>query len=271
MSDEPCHKKSPLQHLANVLSNEKLSESFWQLDLSAPSLGPVKAGQFLQILCRDFSATTPFLRRPFSVMNQDGNRISLFYKRIGPGTQAMSRWTPGQQVDILGPLGQGFEDIPSHSKDRVLVIAGGTGLGGIYFYLRQLALRKIPARLLLGLRCRADLPTQAIESLTALGCPCDLIFQDEQGLVTTAFDKLDLDSFTRAAVCGPTPMMTAVHAAIQGTIPKIELSLEEMMGCGYGICFTCPVQRSDSPEYLSACEDGPVFDSKKIKLASANK
>lgn len=249
-----------------VTENAEVSSSFLILRFEAPELGAFAPGQFVQLQARPDDGTAPFLRRPFTVMEQRGGELAIIYKRIGPGTRALAALRPGDELRALGPLGAGF-DLDLSPGERALTVAGGTGLGGVVAYLQALAARGAPQRFLYGVRRRDEVAREVIAGLEALGVSVRVVSEEVEGYVTAALADEALESFGRAAICGPTPMMKAVAAALRPTIPRIELSLEEMMGCGYGICYTCPVKRAEGPGYASACEHGPVFLDREIVLS----
>jgi dihydroorotate dehydrogenase electron transfer subunit len=252
---------------ARVLANRQVSSTFYVLTLEAAELEPVEPGQFVQVQCRKPWETTPFLRRPFSVMEQRGAQIDLVYKVIGPGTIYMSNLKCDETVSILGPMGKGFHldrtgSTEGHSK--TLIIAGGTGLGGIYYLAKTLVKKGISAQLLYGVRFREEVATEALDSLAI---PYKVIVEKEDGYMTDkGLPELNLNDFDHCCICGPTPMMKATADYVKSSIKNVEVSLEEMMGCGFGICYTCPVKRSDCDSYYGACYDGPVFRHESIVL-----
>lgn len=248
---------------ATVSANEQVSSSFFVLTVEAPELPKVQPGQFVQVRCRDSNENAPFLRRPFSVMDQNGAEIRLVYKVIGPGTTFMSRLKSGDSVGLLGPLGKGFQE--SQGDKKTMIVAGGTGLGGIYYLAKTLVEQGRDVELLYGVRFKAEIAKTLLDSL---GLPYRVIVEEEHGYMTeSGLPELTLADYSRACICGPTPMMKAVADYLSNDIPIIEVSLEEMMGCGFGICYTCPVKRADSELYASACYDGPVFSYEAITLS----
>lgn len=247
---------------ATVVANEQVSSVFRVLRVKAPGFEESRPGQFAQVLCREPGQTAPFLRRPFSIMEREGEEISFLYKVIGVGTGIMARWRVGDQVSVLGPLGRGYGAL-EEGDGPALVVAGGTGLGGVFALLRELEKRGYPGRLLLGVRCDEELPQILVDSLSI---PVQVVVQEREGFVTGPLAELPLEDYGRAAVCGPMAMIRATAALLAERIPVVELSLEEMMGCGFGICYTCPVPRRDGAGYLAACDDGPVFRAEQIKV-----
>lgn len=259
-----CDRPSaPRDHQGRVLANEKISSNFWLLRLEVPDFPPARPGQFVQFQCRRTELDQPFLRRPFSIMDRDGDRLDFVYKSIGPGTRFLERLGTGDTLALLGPLGEGFR-LDLTSSDNVLTVAGGTGLGGVLYWIKEVARRGISQRFIFGVRRREELP---VRFLADLPVELEAVVEDEDGFVTPRLEALAPGYFTRAAVCGPTPMMRAVAEALTPRVERVELSLEEMMGCGFGICYTCPVRAADRDDYYySACVDGPVFAAERIIL-----
>jgi dihydroorotate dehydrogenase electron transfer subunit len=247
---------------ARVVANDPLSDSFWQLSVEAEGLPIARPGQFVQLRCRDARATAPFLRRPFSVLRQRGARLELLYKVIGPGTRYLAALRPGDGLGVLGPLGRGFADDYSPG-DELLVVAGGTGLGGVAALIEAAAAAGARCTLYYGVRRQVELPEARLAELPAR---IEVVVEEQRGYVTTALAEHSVSSATRAALCGPTPMMKAAAALLRGRVARLELSLEEMMGCGFGICYTCPVPRRGQEGYASACVEGPVFDDREVAL-----
>jgi len=240
---------------ARILDHRKVSSAFRVLTLSTPGLPVAKPGQFVQLLCRKPGETDPFLRRPFSVMHARRGQLEILYKIVGRATAGMTEWRKGETVSVLGPLGNTF----SRPSGPALVVAGGTGIGGVHFLLQSL---KKPT-LLFGVRTSAEIPRAPLRKL---GVETFVTVEDRDGLVTDRLDRLDLSRFGACYVCGPTAMIKAVIERVKGKIPRIEISLEEMMGCGFGVCYTCPVRRSDGRGYYRVCHDGPVFRAEAVVL-----
>lgn len=247
---------------SRVLQNRKVSDSYFVLSLGVRAFPRVAPGQFIQILCHDDAGTTPFLRRPFSVMNVRGRTLDVFYKVIGPGTQRMSEWRRNDRVSILGPCGNTYT-VAGPEIGPALVVAGGTGLGGVYFLIRELRSLGVPVVMLYGVRRRREVATDMIRRL---GARVEVVVEETDGIVTKRLSRYPLERFTRCFVCGPTGMIRAAVDVVRKRIPMVEVSLEEMMGCGFGICYTCPVKRRDSPGYYRACDEGPVFREEMIAL-----
>ncbi len=247
---------------SRVLQNKKVSDSYHVLTLGVRERLTIFPGQFVQILCRTPGETTPFLRRPFSVMDIRGRAMDILYKVIGPGTARMSEWRPGDSVSILGPFGNAFS-IDDTAVGPALVVAGGTGLGGVHYLVRALKSRGVSVTFVYGVRFRRETAPAVLKSL---GVKTEVVVEERSGVVTNRLKKMALERFRNCFVCGPTGMIRATADLVRGRIPMIEVSLEEMMGCGFGICYTCPVKKRTGQGYYRACDEGPVFREEMISL-----
>jgi dihydroorotate dehydrogenase electron transfer subunit len=201
----------------------------------------------------------PLLRRPFSYMRSDGPRLGFLYRVKGKGTLLMKDFLPGQEIDILGPLGRSFPRPPAGSTP--LVIAGGTGVASLFPLLSEFSGKSF---MVYGARTGEELLlTSEVEKT---GSEVLLCTQDcsrgEEGLVTDILVRfLDsaeakLHSFYIYA-CGPAPMLAAVAKIAEWRKIPGCASLEEKMGCGFGACQGCVVRTVQG--YLRVCVEGPVF------------
>lgn len=201
-----------------------------------------------------------FLRRPLSVFDAAGTRLSFLYKVIGRGTQGLASMKPGDRLEILGPLGTGYT-IDTRVSTVPLIVAGGTGIASVHFLARRLPR---PGILFYGARSSKDL--LCLPAFRTLGWKLCLATDDgsrgHQGFITDVFrDYLASPSadVSRLAVyaCGPKPMLDTVgRLALERGI-ACQISLEEMMACGVGNCQGCAVKIGN--EYKMVCKDGPVF------------
>lgn len=253
---------------AKVTANRAVSSCFRVLTVELCE-GELNAdpGQFVQILVGRPGGSGPLLRRPFSVMDLRGKKVDLLYKVIGPGTEEMASWRRGCEVFLLGSLGTGFDLTGLERGDRVAVIAGGTGLGGVYMLLKRLARMKVRAVLYFGVRSKNEVPHTLLDRLD---CVTKLADQTRGILVTDRFAGDKTARFRKAFVCGPTGMIVAAGKLLAMRKIPVQVSLEEMMGCGFGICYTCPVRKKGSEGYFRACVEGPVFDWDGIDLAAGD-
>ena len=238
------------QDLFTVAENLPLTPRVSRLRL----LGDVSAiagpGQFVQIRLPGFQ-----LRRPFSVGMTDETGFVIYYQAAGPGTQALRGVAPGERLDVLTGLGQGFD--LSRAGDSPLLIGGGTGASPLLYLARELISREIHPQMLLGFGSREDVfLTEAFQELGVT--PILTTADGSMGLRGFVTDAMDRDcSFFYA--CGPLPMLRAVCA--KSPAPG-QLSLEARMGCGFGACMGCTIPTARGPKRV--CREGPVFDKEEL-------
>lgn len=255
---------NPILEKGKILSNRALTEggSLYKMEIFAPEIADgARPGQFVQVDCgKDTS-----LRRPISISNFDGERLTLCYDVRGKGTLAMAEMKAGEKIDLLGPIGHGF-DIPQDGS--VLLVGGGIG---IYPLIKPAALLGGRAKALLGFRT-ASLVNE-IDAFTAQGAEA-LVCTDDgsyglHGFVTSLLEEeLKGSSDVSVLICGPTPMMKAAAAVCEKYGASAQVSLEERMGCGLGACLACvcriKLREGDGERMARVCVDGPVFDARDV-------
>jgi dihydroorotate dehydrogenase electron transfer subunit len=250
-----------LDHRARVTAVEEVARRTVRLDLHCPALAAdVKPGQFVMIEARP--GDDPYLRRAFSVCDVQGESISLLLAIIGKGTAALARRLPGEEAAVLGPLGRPY-DLGDPSKPLLLV---GGGIGTAPFPLvaraRKAAGAKGPLKALFGFRDAAHVCL--VKEMEALGCPVTLCTDDgsagKKGRVTEHLEPLLAPGGTILA-CGPNPMFTSLAQFLEGRATPCQVSTEEPMACGYGICFGCvvPVKEGAGIRWAKSCTEGPTF------------
>ncbi len=256
---------------ASVLWNRRLSAEYNVLALEAPQIAAVtEPGQFVMV--KPGHDADPLLRRPFSVfeiLRNGGGRqtgLTILSKRIGTSTHRLYDLEPGARVQCLGPLGRPFT-LPEQDTD-VWMVAGGVGLAPFATVTETLATRGVPLTLFYGARRAAEL--FHLEFFEQLGVRVSLATEDgsrgDRGRVTVplgrALERSDGDRPILIHACGPEPMLAAVaHLAAQHNRP-CEVSVERVMGCGLGGCYSCvvPVKTPSGPHHVRSCLSGPVFD-----------
>lgn len=263
---------APHQILCQVLSNECLQGSYWRMRLNAPAIcQDARPGQFIHLQVPQLEGH--ILRRPFSICDVQGDTLTLVYKVVGTGTNAMPHILPGTELDLMGPLGHGFSPLP---QDRdCCLLGGGYGCAAMLFAARRAVEsgRKPPVALL-GARSQGDI--LLAKEFAELGCEVRISTDDGslgvQGRITVLLEELlksSPDAFL--AACGPRPMLKAVALMAAANAPGslCEVSLDERMCCGVGACFGCVLKVKDetTPEgwkYLRSCKEGPVFPAETI-------
>ena len=258
-----------------VLSHKKYGEHYHSLTIVAPEIGEVvKPGQFVNIRCGVNHSS--ILRRPFSVyrVHKRGgwaSTIEVVFDIRGPGTQFLSTLRGHSNVDLIGPLGRGFA-LPRR-RAHCLLIGGGIGATPLFFLADELRNEGHRVDVLLGAR-NSGLLLNAIEA-RRLASVCVTTTEDgshgEEGRVTDVLEETVERCGTEVVyACGPHPMLAALSSfCIEKRIP-IQVAVEELMACGYGVCMTCvmPLHRKpkkdepleDSIVYARSCTEGPVFN-----------
>ncbi|MBW2370769.1 MAG: dihydroorotate dehydrogenase electron transfer subunit [Deltaproteobacteria bacterium] len=236
------------QQRATVLWNRQVGTAY-KIGLACTGYDRSIPGQFVMVQVSD--RHEPLLRRPFSIhglteTSEGAGGIELLYKVVGVGTGILANLKPGQTVDILGPLGNGFS-IPAGSR-RIYLVGGG-----FFFFFTQD-----------DLLCLEDFEKLGVTTIIttddgSAGEKCSITQPLEQTVVKTPPEIL--------CACGPLAMLRClIDISRRYHIPS-QISLETMMACGMGACLGCAVEKSDdSNQYWHACKDGPVFDANLIRI-----
>jgi dihydroorotate dehydrogenase electron transfer subunit len=266
----------PIDIDAEVVANTRLSDDYNVVALTAPGIASLaQPGQFVMI--KPARGIDPLLRRPFSIFeilrDEQGaaTGVSLLNKRIGVGTGLLYEARPGSRVAVLGPLGRPFEPIDPPAE--AWMVAGGVGLGPFVTLAEALKARGTRTRLFYGARRASELVYE--DRFERLGVGTVVATEDgsrgAHGFITVPLDaELDAAPATRALriyVCGPTPMMRAVAQLAERRNRRCDVSLEQVMGCGLGGCYSCVVLTKPAagpPHFVRSCVDGPVFDAARI-------
>lgn len=261
-----------------ILSNQEISPAYYRMRIFTPGFGETaRPGQF--VMFRVQGAGAPLLRRPFGIfrigflppdcVGQSAKEyLEILYKVVGAGTGMMSELHAGDRVEVLGPLGQGF-DSGVLGVEKILV-GGGIGLVPLYMLAGELLCGN-SVRLLMGGRSRDDI--LAVTEFERLGVQTYVSTDDgslgEEGLVTQVLQR-KLDKYPRAEVfaCGPMPMLEAVYRICASRGVPLQVSLEALMACGVGACLGCVVKgvghSEENPRYLCSCKEGPVFRAEQL-------
>jgi len=258
---------------AKIISNQRFSGKYWHLEFESAFIAKhAVAGQFVNI--RVIDGLAPLLRRPVSIHGVTAQKVKVIYEIIGPGTQILSARKPGEFLDIIGPLGNGFDyrrltesrgvknTLIVPGKQNIL-IAGGIGVAPLVFLAEKLKLSK--PLVLIGARSKKQILCR--QEFKALGCTVKLATDDGsvgfKGRVTDLL-KIILEQTKPLGLfsCGPHPMLKAVGQIAGDYKINAQLSLEEHMACGIGACLGCVV--ATKAGYKTVCKDGPVFSSEEL-------
>ena len=227
-----------------IKTNEQIAKNVYRMQLGGDTTG-ILPGQFVNIRVEG-----QFLRRPISVCNITDGILTIIYKVVGVGTEAMSHLPIGTQLDVLTVLGNGYD--LSKAGNAPLLVGGGVGVPPMYMLARQLREAGKAVRVILGFNTKEEVFYE--EEFRALGCDVTVTTVDGshgvKGFVTNALDGKQSYYYT----CGPLPMIKAL-LQVAGT--NGEVSMEERMGCGFGACMGCTIQTTQGPKRV--CKEGPVF------------
>ena len=228
-----------------IIENTPIAPGVFLLDLAGDTSMVKAPGQFAQLQIPGF-----YLRRPISLCDWDDGGMTLIYKAVGPGTEALSRMEAGETLDALNGLGNGYD--LTDCGARPLVIGGGVGVPPLFGLAKALLAKGLRPAVILGFNRREEI--FLLDDFRALGLSPVITTVDGsagvRGFVTDALPA-SYDSFF---ACGPLPMLKAVFHACD---TPGQLSLEERMACGFGACMGCTLQTAIGPRRV--CKDGPVF------------
>ena len=255
------------QEIAKVLENNKVAPEHFRVKLAAPKISRESIpGQFIMIKCSD--ATDPLLRRPISLnkIDQTKGTIDILFRVIGKGTRLLSEIEPGEDLDIIGPLGNGFKI--DATKEVAILVGGGAGIAPLLGLAKEISVKAKAKYALIGANninavlCEDDFQALGFETIVST----DDGTYGLKGRVTDMLMEIigsklsPVNSIIYA--CGPRPMVKELESiSTQYKIP-CQVSLEEWMACGFGACNGCTVKTKQG--YKKVCSDGPIFNAEDI-------
>jgi dihydroorotate dehydrogenase electron transfer subunit len=268
---------------AKLLRNQKIKGNYLRCRLDALKIArSATPGQFVNIKLTD--NREPLLRRPFSVHRAEGRNIEILYEVVGKGTEILAQKKPGEYLDIIGPLGNGFDysaPVLQFRRRRTrlrrgssapVLVAGGMGVAPLLFLAEELVKRAFSAApraplVLIGARAKDELLCE--NDFRKLGCGVKIATDDGsrgfKGRVTELLKHLPSTVDRRPSTvyaCGPRPMLQEVSRISREYKIPAQVSLEEHMACGIGACLGCVVNTADG--YKRVCKEGPVFQADEI-------
>ena len=238
------------QSIFEIVENKPLTKDVFRMVLSGDTTAITASGQFVNIQLDGM-----YLRRPISVCDWDEKTLTIVYKVVGKGTEAMSKMAAGVKLDILTGLGNGYD--LSKAGDKPVLLGGGVGVPPMYGCAKKLVAMGIKPTVILGFNVKDEIFYE--EEFKALGCETIVTTVDGsygvKGFVTNALPE----NYTHFYTCGPEPMLKAVYKA---TNTSGQMSFEERMGCGFGACMGCSCKTLTG--YKRICKDGPVMMKEEI-------
>ena len=237
------------QNFFDIVSNRKIADNTYEMVLQGETDG-IRCGQFVNIMLDGF-----YLRRPISVCNVEGDKLTIIYKAVGKGTEYMSGLTEGK-LDLLTGLGNGYD--LSAAGSAPLLIGGGAGVPPMYMLAKNLIAEAKNVTVILGFNTEKEIFYK--EEFEALGAKVIIATADGsvgvKGFVTDAMKDVE---YTYFYTCGPEPMLKAVY---NKSVSSGQFSFEERMGCGFGACMGCSCETKYGNKRI--CRDGPVLVKEEI-------
>ncbi len=237
-----------------VLEHNLIAKDTYEMILKTDDF-KVDPGQFVEIKVDDLH----FIRRPISISSYQNGKMTLIYKVLGSGTQALSTKKPKDQLDILGPLGTGYQI--KTDKNHQILVGGGIGVPPLYQLAKEMKAKGLSFSVILGFNNKEDVfYEQAFKALTdnVYVATMDGTY-GHQGTVLDVIKDRDIN-FDYYYACGPKPMLNALlREKTEG-----QLSFEERMGCGFGACMGCSMKTTTG--YKRICKEGPVLESKEVLI-----
>ena len=248
---------------APVVKTIELENQIFLLKIHSPEIASlINPGQFLNIRVSD--SVHPLLRRPFSVCDVEGDEFYLMFNIYGEGTRILAHKHPGELVDILGPLGHGFNY--SGDYDTAVIIAGGLGAAPFPYLTRKIGGNK-KILTFVGGRTHIDIIKYGMKNIS--------VSTDDgsSGFTGTVVQLLEskLGDLNKKKIkvfgCGPNAMLSALKTVCIKQDIECEVSTECAMACGFGICQGCPIESTQRKDrYMLVCKDGPVFNIRDIEI-----
>jgi dihydroorotate dehydrogenase electron transfer subunit len=268
-------KEKTFQERIKIIGKENLGADYFKLSLACAKISRLaKPGQFVEIKTSD--TDIPLLRRPLGVHRVKRNTFEVLCEIVGEGTELLSKKEPGGFLDVIGPLGNGFNYPASHkmgsdpilpSVPACILVAGGMGVAPLVFLAEKLVEGKRQKEkgkivVLIGAKTKSHILCES--DFKKLGLKVKIATDDGsrgfKGKVTELLNKVVTSRKSQAAsiyACGPEPMLRAMAKLSSEYDIPAQVSLEAHMSCGFGACLGCVVNTQDG--YKRVCKDGPVF------------
>ena len=255
---------------AKVMAQEALTKEIFRLTVRTPLAREAKPGQFAGLYAPRADLLLP---RPISVCDADAGEetLTFVYRIAGEGTQALSRLSLGDDLPLLGMLGNGFPLEEARTGERVALLGGGIGIPPLYFTAKELVKKGARVVAYLGYR---DAETFLAEDFAAVADVCIATQDGSQGVHGTVTDALARGERPDLLyACGPLPMLAAIkrygEQELSGT--PVYLSLEERMACGVGACLGCVCRTTKTDDHSRVrnrrvCTEGPVFSAEEVEI-----
>ncbi len=246
-------------------SKRQIEPDIFLIEFLLPDFdGSADPGQFMML--KSVSTYDPFLRRPYSIFDCGKGRITILLKVVGFGSRIIAGMRKEQELNMLGPLGNGF---PFPSGEHSILIAGGIGLAPLWFLAKELKSRKKPFSMIYGEKTVSGVSNEVEKTFGEI---VHIATEDGSkgykttaiGIVPSIFDEMGERQYALYA-CGPKAMLKETISLAEERAVPVYVSLEERMACGIGVCLGCSV-KSSNKGYLTVCKDGPVFKGQDVEF-----
>ena len=238
------------QGLFEIIENIPLTENVYKMVMQGDTSAITAPGQFVNIQLEGL-----YLRRPISVCDVQGDKLTIIYKAVGKGTRKMAQLSTGE-LDILTGLGNGYD--LSKAGDKPVLLGGGVGVPPMYLLCKRLLAEGKTVQVVLGFNTKSEVFYE--EEFRSLGANVTVTTVDGscgvKGFVTDALQKMEYSYFY---TCGPEPMLKAIYKT---STTSGQMSFEKRMGCGFGACMGCSCKTITG--YKRICKEGPVMEKEEI-------
>lgn len=254
----------------SIISQKKIASDVYSMWIKTSDIAKnAKAGQFISVYSKDGSRLLP---RPISICEIDGDNLRIVYRTVGKGTTEFSTYTKGDRLDVMGPLGNGYDKL----NKKALLIGGGIGIPPMLELAKELAVGReyalSDADIVLGFRDELFL----CDELKNYGRVTVATEDGSAGTKGNVLDAILAKGITADVIyaCGPLPMLRAVKEYATNKNIECYISLEEKMACGIGACLACVCASKEVDEHSQVnnkrvCKEGPVFNAKEVEIAPA--
>lgn len=257
---------------SKLVSIERLKDDIYKFSVEAPEIVELaKPGNFIEIRVSD--TTEPFLRRPISIYNLDKDKglLEFIFQVRGKGTEILAKKQIGEYIDIIGPLGYGTFKYQKY--ENIAIIGGGIGVFPLYELAKSAKKENKNVSVYLGFRNKDFVVLEdEFENVSdkLIITTDDGSYANEGFAINFLSNDIENEKIDCIYACGPLPMLKAVQKLSKEKSIDCQISLEEKMGCGLGVCLGCAVKKAnspkDAPEYFHVCKGGPVFNANDVEI-----
>lgn len=251
--------------VCKILNTERIAEDIYKISVTRPvEWKEIKAGQFFHIKCSEEGKS--YLRRPISICEVEPDQLRFIVRKSGKGTEALCNRKVGDDLDIIGPLGNGF----TPTGERILLVGGGIGTAPLVELCKTIKEKDV--KVLLGFRTEPYL----VETFKKYCTTVEVATEDGsfgvKGYVTALMEGAMENSPEIIYACGPEIMLKQVQLFGQEKGIPTQLAMEERMACGVGACLvcSCKVKAGDDWDYVRTCKEGPVFWGEEVIFDESN-